>query len=109
MPTRYQRLALFGSVLNDNFRPDSDVDSLVSFGQVQDLSHHHGISTRGSPPLALQYARNYRFLRRKGLTIRKLIDSLIATYCLENDHELLHNDSDFDGYEQHLGRQVVHP
>ena len=62
-----------------------------------------------SPALAVQSARNYRFLRQKGVTVRKTIDNLIATYCLENDHELLHNDSDFDGYEKHLGLRVVHP
>jgi predicted nucleic acid-binding protein len=62
-----------------------------------------------SPALAVQSARNYRLLRQKGITVRKTIDSLIATYCIENDHELLHNDSDFDGYEKHLGLQVVHP
>jgi predicted nucleic acid-binding protein len=62
-----------------------------------------------SPELALRSARNYRFLRQKGVTVRKTIDSLIATYCIENDHELLHNDSDFDSYEQHLGLRVVHP
>jgi predicted nucleic acid-binding protein len=62
-----------------------------------------------SPALALQSARNYRLLRRKGITVRKTIDSLIATYCIENEHELLHNDTDFDGYEKHLGLQVVHP
>jgi predicted nucleic acid-binding protein len=62
-----------------------------------------------SPALAVQSARNYRFLRGNGITVRKTIDSLIATYCIENDHELLHNDSDFDGYEKHLGLRVVHP
>jgi predicted nucleic acid-binding protein len=62
-----------------------------------------------TPELAVQSARNYRFLRQKGVTVRKTIDSLIATYCIENDHQLLHNDSDFDGYEEHLGLQVVHP
>lgn len=62
-----------------------------------------------SPLLAVQSARNYRFLRQKGITVRKTIDSLIATYCIENDHELLHNDSDFDGYEKHLELRVVHP
>ena len=61
------------------------------------------------PALAVQSARNYRFLRQKGITVRKTIDSLIATYCIENDHELLHKDSDFDGYEEHLGLRVVHP
>jgi len=61
------------------------------------------------PALAVQSARNYRYLRQKGITVRKTIDSLIATYCIENGHELLHNDSDFDGYETHLGLRVVHP
>jgi predicted nucleic acid-binding protein len=59
--------------------------------------------------IAVQSARNYRFLRQKGFTVRKTIDSLIATYCIENEHELLHNDSDFDGYEKHLGLRVIHP
>ncbi len=59
--------------------------------------------------LALQAARNYRYLRGKGATVRKTIDSLIATFCIENDHELLHNDSDYDAYEQHLGLQVIRP
>jgi predicted nucleic acid-binding protein len=62
-----------------------------------------------SPELALQSARNYRLLRRQGITVRKTIDSLIATYCIENEHDLLHNDSDFDGYEKHLGLSVIHP
>lgn len=59
--------------------------------------------------IAVQSARNYRFLRQKGVTVRKTIDSLIATYCIENEHELLHNDSDFDGYENYLGLRVIHP
>lgn len=62
-----------------------------------------------NPTLAVQSARNYRFLRQKGITVRKTIDSLIATYCIENDHQLLHKDSDFDGYEEHLGLHVIHP
>lgn len=62
-----------------------------------------------NPALAVQSARNYRFLRQKGITVRKTIDSLIATFCIENDHQLLHNDSDFDGYEELLGLQVIHP
>jgi predicted nucleic acid-binding protein len=59
--------------------------------------------------LAVQSARNYRFLRQKGVTVRKTMDSLIATYCIENEHELLHNDGDFDGYEKYLGLRVIHP
>jgi hypothetical protein len=59
--------------------------------------------------LAIQSARNYRFLRSQGITVRRTIDCLIATFCIENDHRLLHSDSDFDGFEQHLGLQVEHP
>lgn len=61
------------------------------------------------PLLAVQSARNYRSLRSTGVTVRKTIDCLIATYCIEKDHTLLHNDRDFDGFEQHLGLKVVHP
>lgn len=62
-----------------------------------------------SPELALQSARNFRQLRSKGVTVRKTIDSFIATYCIENEHDLLHNDNDFDGYEKYLGLYVIHP
>lgn len=59
--------------------------------------------------LAVQSARNFRLLRQKGITVRKTMDSLIATYCIEHGHQLLHSDSDFDGYEKHAGLQVIHP
>lgn len=62
-----------------------------------------------TPKLAVQAARNYRLLRQQGVTVRKTLDSLIATFCIENEHELIHNDSDFDGYEKYLGLKVVHP
>lgn len=51
-------------------------------------------------------AQNYRLLRKKGITIRKTIDVLIATYCIENEIELIHNDRDFDGLEEKLGLRV---
>jgi len=59
--------------------------------------------------LAVQSARNFRFLRQKGIAVRRTIDSLIATYCIENSHDLLHNDADFNPYEQFLGLSVIHP
>jgi predicted nucleic acid-binding protein len=61
------------------------------------------------PDLAVQSARNYRALRAKGVTVRKTIDCFIATFCIVNAHELLHNDRGFDPFETHLGLQVVHP
>ena len=54
-------------------------------------------------------ARNYRSLRRQGKTVRKTIDCLIATFCLNGGHTLLHCDSDFNPFEEHLGLQVIHP
>jgi predicted nucleic acid-binding protein len=54
-------------------------------------------------------ARPLRALRRQGLTVRATIDSLIATFCLLNGYELLHNDRDYDAFEAGLGLKVVHP
>lgn len=57
--------------------------------------------------VAIESARNYRRLRRKGATVRKTIDMLIGTFCLMNDHELLHDDRDFDVMARHLGLRVI--
>lgn len=57
--------------------------------------------------IALNSAANYRALRAQGVTVRKTIDMLIATFCIENGHELLHADRDFDPIEQHLGLRTV--
>ena len=59
--------------------------------------------------LAVRSAQHYRELRKKGITVRKTIDCLIATFCIVGNHSLLHRDSDFDGFEKHLGLKVVHP
>jgi predicted nucleic acid-binding protein len=47
-------------------------------------------------------AANYRALRRKGITVRKTTDLIIATFCIENKLPLLHADRDFDPFEKHL-------
>ena len=63
----------------------------------------------GGQYLAIDCARNYRTLRAQGITIRKTIDCIIATYCIRHGHSLLHNDRDFDPFESCLGLRVVHP
>ncbi len=63
----------------------------------------------GGGELAEAAARNYRFLRSRGRTVRATIDCLIATFCLMEGHALLHCDRDFDAFEEHLGLNVVHP
>lgn len=52
--------------------------------------------------IAIQAARNFRSLRKGGITIRKTIDTIIATYCIENELPLLHSDRDFDAFVEHL-------
>ena len=61
------------------------------------------------PDAAVQAARNYRYLRAQGMTIRSTADCIIATYCLREGYSLLHNDRDFDAFEKHLGLSVLHP
>ncbi|MBI4206303.1 MAG: PIN domain nuclease [Betaproteobacteria bacterium] len=57
--------------------------------------------------VALQSAANYRRLRRQGVTVRKTIDVMIATFCIINNHTLLHRDRDFDAMERALGLKVL--
>jgi len=65
------------------------------------------VCSTGGSRLAIAAARNYRFLRNQGRTVRKTIDCLIATFCLESGHALLHRDRDFDPFEDLLGLRVV--
>ena len=52
--------------------------------------------------IALKSADNFRALRKKGVTVRKTIDVIIATYCIENSASLLHSDKDFIPFHKHL-------
>lgn len=65
------------------------------------------VFTIGGRTLALQSAANYRTLRRRGATVRKTIDCLIATFVIERGHRLLYSDRDFDAFVAHLGLQAV--
>lgn len=53
--------------------------------------------------LAIKTADNYRALRKRGITIRKTADAIIATYCIEHGIALLYSDRDFDPFVRHLG------
>lgn len=61
----------------------------------------------GGEEIAIQAAKNFPALRRMGITVRKTIDTVIATRCIESGYELLHNDRDFDPFAKHLGLRVV--
>ena len=57
--------------------------------------------------VALASAMNYRLLRRKGITARKTVDVIIATFCIRNGHVLLHADRDFEPMSEHLGLRTA--
>jgi len=57
--------------------------------------------------MAIKSAQNYRRLRARGVTARKTIDVIIATFCIENKLPLLHSDKDFTPMVKHLGLKTV--
>lgn len=61
----------------------------------------------GGKELAIKAASNFRFLRSRGVTIRKTVDMLIGSWCIKTDIELLHNDKDFDKIADHLPLKIV--
>ena len=101
-----QRLGLTDLILCEvlqGIRGDS------TFKRVRrDLSRFEVFDT-GGEALAVASAQNYRFLRSHGHPVRKTIDCLIATFCLTEQHSLLHRDRDFDPFERYLGLHVLHP
>ena len=70
---------------------------------VEALLRRFEIVSMVGDAIAVAGARNFRFLRRRGITVRKTIDLLIGTWCIENRASLLHNDSDFHPMTRYLG------
>lgn len=82
----------------DNEREFREVRSILTSLTVVEL---------GGLEVAIQAAKNFRVLRRLGVTVRKTIDTVIATRCIKDGYDLLHNDRDFDPFAKHLGLRVV--
>jgi predicted nucleic acid-binding protein len=78
------------------FTSDRDFDTAL---KVMGLFERIDI---GGQAVALEAARNFRRLRARGITVRKTIDTLIATRCILDGLQLLHTDRDFDPFVQHL-------
>jgi predicted nucleic acid-binding protein len=53
--------------------------------------------------MAMKSADNFRGLRKRRITVRKTIDVMIATFCIENGHKLLFSNKDFAPFVEHLG------
>lgn len=79
----------------------------TSFNQAQALLTSLAVIELGGQEIAIQAARNFRVLRGLGVTVRKTIDTIIATRCIESGYTLLHNDRDFDPFAEHLGLRVA--
>jgi len=61
----------------------------------------------GGTEIAIKSAQNFRSLRCRGITVRKTVDCMIATFVIERGFSLLHSDRDFDAFETHLGLDVI--
>ena len=83
------------------FRRDSDVATARQLFRSMPLLAMLG------PQNAYKAAENYRSLRRRGITVRKTIDGIIATACIEANVPLLFSDRDFQPYVEHLGLDVA--
>lgn len=85
------------------------ITSAKQFQMVQKELLNFALFETGRVELAIEAALNYRRLRAARRTVRKTIDCLIATFCLIEGHSLLHNDRDYDSFEDVLGLKVIHP
>jgi predicted nucleic acid-binding protein len=83
------------------------LDSERAALEVEPLLRRFEIVRMAGDAIAVAAARNFRSLCRRGITIRKTIDLLIGTWCIENRRPLLHNDSDFGPMARHLGLMEV--
>jgi hypothetical protein len=79
------------------------------FKAARDLLMLIPFMTMGGQELALESAMNYRFLRKKGVTVRKTIDVIIGTFCIRYGLLLLHDDRDFDPMVKFLGLKIIKP
>ena len=82
-------------------------DSERDFNEARKLLTSLTVVELGGQQIAIQAARNFRTLRKLGMMVRKTIDGVIATRCIENGYHLLHNDRDFEPFAKHLGLRLV--
>jgi predicted nucleic acid-binding protein len=97
-------LAIGDLILTDVLQGFSDERD---FNQAKEMLTSLTIVEVGGRDIAIRAARNFRTLRELGVTVRKTIDTLIATRCIESRYDLLHDDRDFDPFAEHLGLSVI--
>lgn len=79
------------------------------FNQAKALLTALDVIELAGQAVARQAAQNFRLLRMQGITVRKTIDTIIATRCILNGYALLYSDRDFDPFVQHLGLRSALP
>lgn len=85
------------------FKSDKDYETAKVF--LSDLPFRQ----MGGYNVAVQSAENYRKLRKAGITVRKTIDIIIATFCIVEGLTLLHDDRDFDPITSHFPLKTSTP
>jgi predicted nucleic acid-binding protein len=78
-------------------------DTEREFRQATKLMRAFPVLDLAGSDMAVRAAQNFRKLGSLGVTTRKTIDTLIATYCIERELPLLHSDRDFEPFAAHLG------
>ncbi len=76
------------------------------FREARRLMRSLTVAELGGEGLALAAAEQYRSLRSRGITVANSIDILVAAFCIDRSHLLLHRDRDFAAFEVHLGLRV---
>ena len=79
------------------------------FNQAKKLMTSLMVVYLGGQNIAIRAAKNFRILRSRGITVRKTIDTVIATRCIESELSLLYSDRDFDPFVEHLGLRSALP
>jgi hypothetical protein len=83
------------------------LDNDLEARKVETALRNFKIVSLLTPDLASRAAANYRLLRARGVTVRKTIDIIIGTFCIESDFVLLHCDRDFEPMQKHLGLKTI--
>lgn len=76
------------------------------FRQARLLMEGLHVESTADPALALTAAQHYRSLRSSGITVRSAVDVLVASFCIERNYALLHQDRDFDAFASRRGLRV---
>lgn len=75
--------------------------------RVEKAMRQFAIAAMLDDAIAVRAAANYRRLRGLGTAVRKTVDLIIATFCVERGHALLHDDRDFDAMAKLLHLRIV--